>query len=169
MAPELKPWNAAEGRLRQEGQVEKLAYFPKRLSASQRMNYFRYGTLQLSTVEFPMYLSFVKYSSVDTFFSQDKYEKFKSQKETFQGEGERLFGFHDNICFKQILVDLFSQFHPHVALEKNWHFNTPNIFCSSPYLHLHHSLLFFVIWNIIIMHDLKSRGGVNFYHLVNQI
>ena len=81
------------------------------------MNYFRYGTLQLSTVEFPMYLSFVKYSSVDTFFSQDKYEKFKSQKETFQGEGERLFGFHDNICFKQILVDLFSQFHPTVALE----------------------------------------------------
>ena len=103
MATELKPWSAAEGRLRQEGQVEKLAYFPKRLSASQRMNYFRYGTLQLSTVEFPMYLSFVKYSSVDTFFSQDKYEKFKSQKETFQGEGERLFGFHDNICFKQIL------------------------------------------------------------------
>ena len=94
MATELKPWSAAEGRLRQEVQVEKLAYFPKRLSASQRMNYFRYGTLQLSTVEFPMYLSFVKYSSVDTFFSQDKYEKFKSQKETFQGEGERLFGFH---------------------------------------------------------------------------
>ena len=94
MATELKPWSAAEGRLRQEGQVEKLAYFPKRLSASQRMNYFRYGTLQLSTVEFPMYLSFVKYSSVDTFFSQDKYEKFKSQKETFEGEGERLFGFH---------------------------------------------------------------------------
>ena len=118
MATELKPWSAAEGRLRQEGQVEKLAYFPKRLSASQRMNYFRYGTLQLSTVEFPMYLSFVKYSSVDTFFSQDKYEKFKSQKETFQGEGERLFGFHDNICFKQILVDLFSQFHTTVALEK---------------------------------------------------
>ena len=106
----------------------KISLLSKRLSASQRMNYFRYGTLQLSTVEFPMYLSFVKYSSVDTFFSQDKYEKFKSQKETFQGEGERLFGFHDNICFKQILVDLFSQFHPHVALGKKIDISTLQIF-----------------------------------------
>ena len=147
MATELKPWSAAEGRLRQEGQVEKLAYFPKRLSASQRMNYFRYGTLQLSTVEFPMYLSFVKYSSVDTFFSQDKYEKFKSQKETFQGEGERLFGFHDNICFQQILVDLFSQFHPHVALEKKIDISTLQIFFAVGVVHI--SIFTILIWNIM--------------------
>ena len=127
------------------------------------MNYFRYGTLQLSTVEFPMYLSFVKYSSVDTFFSQDKYEKFKSQKETFQGEGERLFGFHDNICFKQILVDLFSQFHTTVALEKI-DISTLQIFfavCISIFTLVYSSSSSFSC--------LRSRGGVNFYHLVNQI
>ena len=165
MAPELKPWSAAEGRLRQEGQVEKLAYFPKRLSASQRMNYFRYGTLQLSTVEFPMYLSFVKYSSVDTFFSQDKYEKFKSQKETFEGEGERLFGFHIVAKWQHwwILVDLFRQFHLTVALEKI-DISTLQIFfavCISIFTLVYSSSSSFSC--------LRSRGGVNFYHLVNQI
>ena len=51
MAVELKPWSAAERAIEQRRPREKLAYFQKGL-APQRMNYFRYGTLQLSTVEF---------------------------------------------------------------------------------------------------------------------